>query len=111
MILFGPAGNDEHFYEEGLKSTTDAPKWVNNLGLNAYEYSLARGTNLSEETALKLKNAFAEYNIAISVHAPYYINFACPDEQVEKSYNWKRCSKGEFNYEILCGHHGYDLCW
>lgn len=88
MILFGPAGNDDHFYEEGYKSTIDAPKWVNNLGLNAYEYSLARGTNLSDETALKLKEAFNEYNIKISVHAPYYINFACPEEQVEKSYNW-----------------------
>ena len=56
MTLFGPAGNDIHFYEEGLKSTIDAPKWVNNLGLTAYEYSLARGIQLTDETALKLKD-------------------------------------------------------
>ena len=89
MTLFGPAGNDIHFYEEGLKSTIDAPKWVNNLGLTAYEYSLARGIQLTDETALKLKEEFEKYNIKISVHAPYYINFANPDEeQVEKSINW-----------------------
>lgn len=89
MTLFGPAGNDEHFYEEGYKSTIEAPKWITNLGLTAYEYSLARGVQLSNETALKLKEEFSKYNIKISVHAPYYINFATPTEELaEKSYNW-----------------------
>lgn len=36
--LFGPAGNSESFYAEGLKHTADAPAWVKKIGLDAYEY-------------------------------------------------------------------------
>jgi deoxyribonuclease-4 len=86
MVKFGPSGNDEAFYEEGYKESTQAPKWLNDKGLNLYEYSLGRGIRISEAKAKKIAEKAKENNIEISVHAPYYINFANPSlEAREKS--------------------------
>lgn len=87
MIKFGPAGNCETFYEQGYKKSVQAPMWLNSIGLTAYEYSFGRGITLSDETAVELGKEAEKYNIEVSIHAPYYINFANPsDEMVEKSY-------------------------
>lgn len=89
MIKFGPAGNDKQFYADGHKSTVEAPLWLKNMGLNAFEYSFGKGILLKDETAMEIANAMKQNNISISVHAPYFINFANPDdEMVEKSYNY-----------------------
>lgn len=89
MIKFGPAGNDKQFYADGYKSTVEAPKWLKTMGLNAFEYSFGKGILLKDETALEIATAMKENDIAISVHAPYFINFANPDdEMIEKSYNY-----------------------
>ena len=81
MIRFGPSGNSESFYSEGYTSTLQAPGWLSEKGLNAYEYSFGRGVNLSRETAEKLGIAMQDKGIVLSVHAPYYINLANPDPQ------------------------------
>jgi deoxyribonuclease IV len=81
VICFGPAGNSESFYVEGHKHSVEMPKWLNAKGLNAYEYSFGRGVNLKEETAAEIGAEGAKYNIALSVHAPYYINFANDNEE------------------------------
>ena len=47
MIRFGPSGNSQIFYDEGNKSSLQAPKWCNEHGLNAYEYSFGRMFNMS----------------------------------------------------------------
>lgn len=87
MIKFGPAGNCETFYAQGYKKSVQAPMWLNSIGLTAYEYSFGRGITLSDETAVELGKEAEKYNIEVSIHAPYYINFANPsDEMVEKSY-------------------------
>ena len=89
MIRFGPSGNSDEFYEEGYSKSIEAPKWLNEKGLNAYEYSFGRGILLKEQTAVELCEEAKKYDIEISVHAPYYINFANPsDEMAEKSYNY-----------------------
>ena len=89
MIKFGPAGNCKTFYDEGFKRTIEAPKWLNGKGLTAYEYSFGKGFTLPDDTAVTIGNEMKKYNIAISIHAPYYINFATPtDEMAEKSYNY-----------------------
>lgn len=89
MIKFGPAGNCKTFYDEGFKRTIEAPKWLNEKGLTAYEYSFGKGFTLPDDTAVTIGNEMKKYNIAISIHAPYYINFATPtDEMAEKSYNY-----------------------
>ena len=76
MIRFGPAGNSEAFYSEGHKHTYEAPQWVHSLGLNAFEYSFGRGVKLKEETGAKIREQAEKYGVAMSVHAPYYINLA-----------------------------------
>ena len=96
MIRFGPSGNSLRYYEEGFKSSVDAPKWLSEQGLSAYEYSFGRGINVSDVKANEIGAKGREYDIAISVHAPYYINFANPsDEMAEKSYDYviRSCQK------------------
>ena len=86
MIKFGPSGNSDLFYDQGFKSSLDAPRWLKNRDLDAYEYSFSRGFTISEFVAKTLGEKCKENNIALSVHAPYYINLANPDDEfVEKS--------------------------
>lgn len=87
MIKFGPAGNCKTFYEDGHKRTIEAPKWLSEHGLDAYEYSFGKGFTLPDDTAVKIGEEMKKYGITVSIHAPYYINFATPtDEMAEKSY-------------------------
>ncbi len=83
-IRFGPSGNSESFYKQGHKSSIDMPKWLHDMGLNAYEYSLTRGINIKEETARLIGTEARKYDIAVSVHAPYYINLASPEKEIAK---------------------------
>lgn len=76
---FGTAGNGEAFYTAGHKSSLEAPAWLRGLGLSAYEYQCVRGVNISERTARALGERAAENGIALSIHAPYYINLSGED--------------------------------
>lgn len=89
MVKFGPAGNCKTFYDAGYKRTIQAPEWLKSIGLDAYEYSFGKGFTLPDDTAVAIGEEMKKYGIAISVHAPYYINFATPlDENAEKSYGY-----------------------
>lgn len=89
MIKFGTSGNGEHFYEQGFKRTEQAAEYCKNLGLDCYEYSFGRGVTMSEETAIAIGKAFKNAGVEISVHAPYFINFATPDEEkAQNSYKY-----------------------
>ncbi len=90
MIRFGPAGNSDVFYEgKKTRSSLEAPQWLFEQGLSAYEYSFSRGVVMKEETAIALGEEAKKYNIEISVHAPYYINLAgTNDDLLEKSYRY-----------------------
>ena len=84
--LFGPSGNSLSFYEEGHKSSLETAKWVKDRGLDLFEYSFGQGYRMKEEMAVQIGEKFAEYGIQLSLHAPYFINFANPDpEMYEKS--------------------------
>ncbi len=98
MIKFGPSGNSVAFSEAGLTKSEQSATWVKNLGLNCFEYSFGRGVNLTDERAMSIGNAFKEAGVEISVHAPYYINFANPeDENAEKSYAYVINSANKVN--------------
>ncbi|MBE5754733.1 MAG: endonuclease IV [Clostridiales bacterium] len=87
MIKFGPSGNSVAFSEAGFSKSEDSALWVKNKGLSCFEYSFGRGVSLSDERAISIGKAFSDAGVEISVHAPYYINFANPeDEMAEKSY-------------------------
>jgi biotin synthase len=51
------------------------------MGLSAYEYSFGRGVQLKEDMADKIAGFAQENDIAVSAHAPYFINLANPDPQ------------------------------
>lgn len=88
-MLFGPAGNSDRFYEEGNKSTLQAFDWLENMGLTAFEYPFGRGVSISRETAEKIAAKAREHHIAVSAHAPYFINLANPDpEKRENSFRY-----------------------
>ena len=53
-LRFGPSGNSELFYKEGNKSSLQAPQWLKQKGLSAYEYSFTRGFTIKNETAILL---------------------------------------------------------
>ena len=89
LIKFGPSGNSRSFYEMGYKHTAQAPEYLNKFDLDCFEYSFGRGITLSEGKAEEIGNAFAAAEKEISVHAPYFINFANPDDEAaQKSYNY-----------------------
>ncbi len=101
MIRFGPSGNSIRFYGEGYKSSVDAPEWLAKQGLSAYEYSFGKGINISDAKANEIGQKAKQFNVAVSVHAPYYINFANPDDAMaEKSYNYvlNSCKKAKQFY-------------
>ena len=89
MVKFGPSGNSDAFYEQGFKSSEQMPAWLYDMGLEAYEYSCAKGVKISESKAKLLGEEAKKYNITMSVHAPYYISLSTDDEEKrEKSVNY-----------------------
>ena len=79
--LFGPAGNCEDFYSNGNKSSLDAPKWIFDNGLSAYEYQCGKGVKISEDSAKKLGIEAEKHNVHLSIHAPYYISLSSVEEE------------------------------
>ena len=77
---FGPAGNAESF-SKVHKSSLAAPAWIAQQGLDCYEYQCGKGVHGGEDTARKLGEKAREAGIALSVHAPYFINLANPDPE------------------------------
>ncbi len=75
-IKFGPSGTCEDFKNEGYLHTYQVPGWLKSKGLDCFEYSFGRGVMLKPETATVIGKAFSDYDIEISVHAPYFINLA-----------------------------------
>ena len=89
MIQFGPSGNSQSFFDEGHTHTEEAARYVKERGLDCFEYSFGRGIMLGESKAISIGEAFREQGVEISVHAPYFINFANPDDEMAaKSYNY-----------------------
>lgn len=86
---FGVAGNGELFYKEGYKASEDMPKWLSEFGLDAYEYQCGNGVRIGGQTAEKIGKNARENGILMSVHSPYYINLATPEEEKrEKSIDY-----------------------
>ena len=86
IALFGPSGSDDEFAAEGHTATIEMPKWVRDRGLDLFEYSFGRGVRISKETATAIAVEADKNEIEISVHAPYFINFASVEpEKAENS--------------------------
>lgn len=77
--LFGPGGNSEAFYRAGGKSTREAPAFVKEIGLDAYEYEAGNGISAGDATLTAIGNAARELGIHMSLHSPYYISLSGVD--------------------------------
>ncbi len=89
MIKFGQSGNSFLYHEKGYLDSLYSAKWVKEMGLDCFEYSFGRGVNLSKQKAEIIGKSFIDEGIELSVHAPYFINFAGLDEEkINNSYGY-----------------------
>ncbi len=78
---FGTAGSCDDFYENGGKSALDMPRWLNEKGLDCFEYQCGRGVKISEDAAKNLGGKANENGIILSIHAPYYISLSSTEAE------------------------------
>ncbi len=78
---FGPSGNSRSFYDAGKKHTYEEPKWLHEMGLDAYEYPAGNGITGSIATFEKIGKEAAAYDIALSFHTPYFISLSGIDPE------------------------------
>lgn len=82
---FGPAGRPDSFTAMGFKKTPEIPAYLETFGLNAFEYQCGRGVRYVEADLLALKAAAERADIALSVHAPYYISLSSTEEEKRRN--------------------------
>jgi len=78
---FGPGGNGDLFYAQGGKGTVQAPKWVKEYGLDAYEFEAGNGLTAGEATLRKIGEEAKKYGILMSLHTPYFISLSGVDPE------------------------------
>ena len=78
---FGPGGNSDSFYDEGKKSTVQAPEWVRLRGLDAYEYEAGNGLTAGEATLRKIGEEAKKHGVLMSFHTPYFISLSGVEEE------------------------------
>jgi deoxyribonuclease-4 len=74
MILLGPAGSP-------LKSTIEGLSEIRKLGLQAMEVEFTHGIKMSDSLAREIFAENKKYDVALSVHAPYFINLASEENE------------------------------
>jgi len=79
--FFGPGGNSVAFKLAGFSSTVDAPKWLAEIGLDAYEYEAGNGLSATKTTLKKIGDEAKKYNIKMSYHTPYFISLSGIDPE------------------------------
>ena len=79
--LFGPGGNSDAFKVWGGKSTLDAPRFVSEIGLDAYEYEAGNGIASSPAMLSAIGKEAKKYGIKMSFHTPYFISLSGVEEE------------------------------
>lgn len=80
-VKFGPAGSCERSAAEKIKSTEKLIEWIAANGLNAFEYQCGRGVMVKEPKAIAIGEKAKACGVKLSIHAPYYISLASPEEE------------------------------
>lgn len=107
---FGPGGNSQSFYDAGLKSTKQAPAWLKEIGLDAYEYEAGNGISAGEASLREIGEAAKQCGILMSLHTPYFISLSGVEiekrlksiDYIEKSL-WAAECLGADTIVIHCG--------
>ena len=79
--LFGPGGNSEAFKVWGGKSTLDAPRFVSEIGLDAYEYEAGNGIASSPAMLSAIGKEATKHGVKMSFHTPYFISLSGVEEE------------------------------
>ena len=79
--FFGPGGNSEAFKIWGGKSTLDAPRFVSEIGLDAYEYEAGNGISASAAMLSEVGSEALKHGIKMSFHTPYFISLSGVEEE------------------------------
>ena len=79
--FFGPAGRDDSLSQYGYKTSLDIPRCISEKGLDAFEYQCGRGVNIKTDVANELGVLAMQYNIRLSLHAPYYISLSGTEKE------------------------------
>lgn len=88
MIIFGPSGSSEEVVAAKM-TRKQQYEYLSELGLTAYEHPFTFGVNISANTQKDLVEQFINNGIKLSIHAPYYINFASQEpEKVKNTYKY-----------------------
>ena len=82
---FGPAGSGDSFAAMGYKKTEQITDYLEKMGLNAFEYQCGRGVRVNEKTLMTIAQKAAEKDIAMSLHAPYYISLSSVEEEKRRN--------------------------
>ena len=77
-IRFGPAGKPVDFRGPMER----VPEFLASMGLDALEYEAVRGVRISEAKARLLGEEARRHGVLLSMHAPYYVNLASPEDDV-----------------------------
>mgnify|MGYP000877106080 CR=1 FL=1 len=81
-LLFGTAGVPE---SSKKKTTPSGVEKIAELGLGCMELEFVHGVRMNDETAGLVNSIQQELGVALSVHAPYYINLNSLEEEKRKS--------------------------
>ena len=73
---FGPGGNSDAFKAAGYFSTVDAPMWLSEIGLDAYEYEAGNGLAANVSTLAEIGRHASIHQIKMSYHTPYFISLS-----------------------------------
>lgn len=76
-LRFGPAGIPNRAKTRSMKHGVIE---VKTLGLDAMEIEFVRRISLTQAAAREIETVARSLDIALTVHAPYYINLASPDQ-------------------------------
>jgi deoxyribonuclease-4 len=88
VTRFGPAGHSQSFYEQGKKTSVQAPEWLSRMGLSAFEYQCGRGVKISDELAAAMAGEARRWGVAVSLHAPYYISLSGAEDKRLRSVDY-----------------------
>lgn len=78
---FGPGGNSVAFKAWGGKFTLDAPRFVKEIGLDAYEYEAGNGIASSPAMLSAIGEQAKIHGIKMSFHTPYFISLSGVEEE------------------------------
>ncbi len=83
---FGVAGCPPNFWESPFKEdSANNPLWLASIGLDAYEVQFTHGIRMDKEKATRVSESASKGDIALSIHAPYYVVLTSLYEEVVKN--------------------------